>query len=292
VATNSPGKKLEGGISMCVIIVKPKGNTLAKETLDICFHNNDDGGGFMYYDPASAQVIGDKGYMTFHSFWNGLQKKGFADDKEVTAEHGMILHCRIASHGTITASMTHPFPISAHLNDLKRLNWEAECGVAHNGTISGVSDWKDKTKSDTMAFVMEYLADRTVIDMLKHPGCAKLFTFSWKSSNKFAILTNQNELILIGNFVKGQDGNLYSNSTFQAKTPKYTYGNGWNWSGSHSSQTVINGSTPKLVPAQGKPADCTVVTASCAICTFYKFYPNSASKYAHYCQHRTCYFTL
>ena len=193
---------------MCIIIVKPEGNTLTKDTLETCFINNDDGAGFMWFDDDKGVVVGDKGYMTFPALWTGLQRKGFTDGDVLTPERGVVLHCRIATHGSVQPALTHPFPVSDEEGLLRSLNWEYGWGLVHNGVISGVSDWNNKQESDTYAFVKNYLADEKVLRLINHEPFVKLMTFSLRTSNKFAIFTPEGDLVLIGNFLKGQDGNI------------------------------------------------------------------------------------
>jgi len=271
---------------MCIIIVKPEGNTLTKKTLENCFTNNDDGAGFMWYDKEREIVVGDKGYMSFQHLWMGLERKGFVTDEAVNAKRGVVIHCRIATHGGVQAPLTHPFPITANDTSLRLLNWEYGWGLAHNGTITGVTEWNSKTDSDTLAFVREYLADESILNMLDHEPFVKFFTFSLKASNKFAILTPVGNLILIGNFIKGQDGNIYSNSSFQEKVVRYqtnNWGRGRVWD--VKTQTYIDPpKTERLTPEMGKLLlDCTLEAVNCATCARYAYYPSSVVGNNHWC---------
>lgn len=278
---------------MCIIVVKHEGSTLAKETLENCFHNNDDGAGFMYFDEDRRTVVGDKGYMTFHALWKALNDKGWIDSEDrVHADRGIILHFRLGTHGTKTAPLTHPFPISAQVNDLRALNWTADWGIVHNGVISSVVDWNSKENlSDTMIFIRDYLADEKVLSMLEHGPCVKLMFLGVRSSNKFAFLNSTGALILIGNFVKGQDGNIYSNSSFQEKVQKYsTYA----WHGSPSYHTSDKSPTAALMVSSGKVIEECTFDGPCATCDNYKFYAGaSPPRFKHYCSSLARYlFTL
>lgn len=277
---------------MCIIVIKHEGNTLTKETVETCFHNNNDGAGFMYFDEERKAVVGDKGYMTVDRLWEGLKRKGWIDAEDrITAERGLVMHFRLGTHGSNTAPLTHPFPISSSEADLRLLNWEAEWGVAHNGVIGGMVDYNSKKNiSDTMVFVKDYLADDRVLESLDHGPCVKLMFMGMRSSNKFAFLNSEGQLILIGLFYKGQDGNVYSNSTFQQKVVRYnTYG----WGRTREPATTTPQTqypTPavpypnKLVPSDGKLLDsCGSISTSCAECRDYQYYPYQAAVHRHYC---------
>jgi len=268
---------------MCIIIVKPKGNELKKETLEICFTNNDDGAGFMWYDDEKHLVIGDKGYMTFERLWTGLKSKGFVEDEAISPERGVVLHCRIATHGGIQPALTHPFPITSEEALLRSLNWEYKWGLVHNGVISGVSDWNNKQESDTFAFVKAYLADEKVLRLINHEPFVKILTFNLRASNKFAIFTPEGDLVLIGNFLRGLDGNIYSNSSFQQKLYRYSVNR---WGGGYKDYTYpsSHGVSIKLTESVGKLlTECHTAAKSCAECQSYIFTATAPIATAHYC---------
>jgi hypothetical protein len=287
---DSLAHKMEGGLSnMCIIIVKPKGNELTKETLEICFDNNDDGAGFMWFDSDRGLVVGDKGYMKFAALWAGLERKGFTEGDVLTKERGVVLHCRIATHGSVQPALTHPFPLTEEEPLLRSLNWEYEWGMVHNGTIPGVSDWNNKNESDTFAFVRDYLSDEKVLSLINHEPFVNILTFNLKASNKFAIFTPDGDLVLIGSFVKGQDGNIYSNSSFQQKITRYSV-NRWGYQGYNVG--ARGPVTYRLTKSVGKLlTECTTQDEDCASCECYVYTSTAPIATAHYCSIYKTYLT-
>lgn len=136
---------------MCVICVKKKGLAFPeKKWLKNCFDNNDDGAGFMYAANGRVNII--KGFDTFEKFWSALgrARRKVGDDK------AFVMHFRIATQG-FEMTMTHPFPLSEKMSDLKMLRCKCNIGVAHNGIISLTSDGS-KHYSDTMKFITDYMS--------------------------------------------------------------------------------------------------------------------------------------
>lgn len=267
---------------MCIIVVKHEGSILAKETLETCFHNNNDGAGFMWLDEDKQAVVGDKGYMSFKDLWRGLERKGWINSEgDVHAERGIVLHFRLGTHGTTTAPLTHPFPISAEENDLRLLNWESDWGMVHNGVISGMIDYNNKKNiSDTMIFVRDYLADEKVLSVLDHGPCVRLMFMGMRASNRFVFLNSKGELILVGNFVRGQDGNIYSNSSFQQKVQRY---NTYRMNGSRINPAAYG---TKLYPSDGKLVASCPKPGPCSDCQQYTFYPQgTVASSKHWCDH-------
>lgn len=210
---------------MCIIAIKSKHNKfMSKATLEECFRNNPDGAGFMY--PANGEVHIRKGYMSFNSFWKALKK--------VREEYGddipYVMHFRISTQAGVQPSCTHPFPLSKNMDDLRMLSCKSKIGIAHNGIIQLTTDHSQKTYSDTMKFITDYV-----------PFFIKNLSW-WKSEpakksleklcgSKLAILGGDGHIERIGDFVK-DEGNYYSNTTY--KVPKYNFNTGFNekWWGS------------------------------------------------------------
>jgi predicted glutamine amidotransferase len=94
-----------------------------------CFNTNDDGAGFCYNN-GDGSIILKKGFFSFKKLWRAV--------REIPTASELIIHCRIATHGTINASNCHPFTTAQGF------------AIAHNGIING---YGDKTKSDTMDFI-------------------------------------------------------------------------------------------------------------------------------------------
>ena len=54
---------------MCIIAYKPKGQALpSKETLQMCWNNNEDGAGYMFANDGRVWI--SKGFATFDKFYS------------------------------------------------------------------------------------------------------------------------------------------------------------------------------------------------------------------------------
>ena len=139
---------------MCIIVYKPTTAKMpSKKTLQQCWFNNRDGAGYMF--PSKGNVIIKKGFMKFKEFYSNLQ----TDLKRYGEFTPFVLHFRIQTQGGVNPQYTHPFPLSADMDDLKKLRVKTEIGIAHNGIIDITSEKYSTTVkySDTMKFITDYL---------------------------------------------------------------------------------------------------------------------------------------
>lgn len=167
---------------MCIIIYKPSGIPMPSERLlDICQKINPHGSGFI-----SSTGLSYKGlnYQTFK-----------ARLSEVTKEEELIIHFRLATHGSVKRGNCHPFKSK---------------GVyfAHNGILN-IMPIGDKTDSETAfktiimpkieAYGLQSKATQFVINEIR-------------GSSKFAIM--QNGIVnLFGDFTQIR-GLYFSNTRF------------------------------------------------------------------------------
>lgn len=195
---------------MCIIVYKPNtSNFPKKDILKNCFSNNDDGAGYMY--AVNGKVIIRKGFMKFKEFWDDLGKtrKKYGDNIPC------VMHFRISTQAGINPTITHPYPVSDRLDDLRQLRSVADVGVAHNGIIDFTSDYKALDRNDTMSFVLDYLsliADRK--DWYTDDSKRKLIANLIGVHNKLAILSGDGHCELIGDFISDTDGCMYSNYSY------------------------------------------------------------------------------
>lgn len=133
---------------MCIIVTKERGaEPLPTEVFNNCWDHNPDGAGILYFD--GQQSVLKKGLMKKADFMEAV--------KEVNKkENSFIVHTRIATHGSVKPSNTHPF-ISETL------------GFAHNGTMP-VKPLEDKTDSES--FFLWTIAEKS---------------FKWCQKNKFLL---------------------------------------------------------------------------------------------------------
>lgn len=196
---------------MCIAIVKPIGVDVPSENiLKNCFENNKDGAGFAFN--YNGRVIIKKGFMRFEDFMNAFNSY---NSKYSFKDRGLLIHFRIATHGGVNQSMTHPFPIQGDNGALQKIEYVSNYAVIHNGTISLTSSKanRENNMSDTAVFIRDYLYDiatnkdwfnnETNIDLIE-----KLI------DSKMAILNNKGEFIKTSGFTE-DNGVFYSNTSYK-----------------------------------------------------------------------------
>ena len=204
---------------MCIIVYKPKFEKMPKEeVLKNCFENNSDGAGFML--TYKKQVMIEKGFKTYNDFKNALDKavKKYGEDAPY------VLHFRISTQGGTRQDCCHPYPLSHDMNDLRKLRFKTDIGIAHNGIISLTSmGYKTQvTYNDTMLFITDFLS--LIIDDKKYyKDNKKLLLIERLVESRLAILDNDGHCELIGSgwIYEKDDGCYYSNSSY--KTQKWIY---------------------------------------------------------------------
>ena len=205
---------------MCIIAIKKVGINVPDDSLiETMFESNPDGAGFMYNK--DGRVIIRKGYMTLKALKTALEDVY----KEVdTLNTTFVYHFRIATHGSVKPSLTHPFPISNKIGILLKTSYETDVAVAHNGIIP------IKTRTD-ISDTMEYIVTKLYKRKKKFPNFYK-FEHHRKSietqiKSKMAILDGSGRVEIIGEFIEDK-GILYSNTSYTKRYPfclydDYTY---------------------------------------------------------------------
>lgn len=198
---------------MCIAIYSLKGNLLpSEEALRNSFESNPDGCGFSYAYKGTVYTY--KGFFKFDTFYERLME---CDKKYNLKNCGVLLHFRIATHGSIVAANCHPFPLSSNENKLKSSYTKSKYAVIHNGICSCTTDAAKKgVLSDTALFVRDYLSKIATFDnWFSNPHTIKLIEQLIES--KLAILRNDGEIISTDGFHKGNDGNHYSNYSYMER---------------------------------------------------------------------------
>lgn len=212
---------------MCVIIAKTKqGRIPTKETLKRCFTKNSDGAGFMYQD--KAQVIIDKGYMNFESFYQRFEE--LCDKYNNFENKNLVMHMRISTAGGVSKENTHPYPICDDYKSMKMTRNICDIGVAHNGVISIAkpSELQEKNSiNDTMVFIKAYLNPiyqewHKCFENESYTTGINLLT-----NSRFAVLDKNDNLTLIGDFQEYEDA-FYSNTSYKSYTSTYNYTSHYN----------------------------------------------------------------
>lgn len=205
---------------MCIAIASPIGTPIpSKAYLKECFKNNSDGAGIAFNNDGVVKIY--KGFMSFENFYQVLRS---LDTEYHLEDRGVLLHCRITTHGGTCKEMTHPFPISRKENKLKKKRCVANYAIVHNGIIDLTStEAKKRNKmSDTAVFVQEYLSL-----IASNPGWfnneKNIKLIEELIGSKMAILDGEGNIKMTSGFTKDEDGNYYSNSTYKESRYKSYY---------------------------------------------------------------------
>lgn len=200
---------------MCVIAYKPLNVAFPEEKiLQNCFENNSDGAGFMYSFQGEVHI--KKGYQSFKAFMTALNASRAITGDKVP----YVMHFRIATQG-YEKTMTHPFPLSGKMNNLKKLKVKCNIGVAHNGILDITSDGA-KTYSDTMKFITDYLS--LIIrgyDWYKDKRTCQLIERLIEGS-RLAILDKNGHCQLMGKGWEESNGVHYSNHSWAREPYKWS----------------------------------------------------------------------
>lgn len=192
---------------MCIICVSPKGvQQPSFATIHNMFQRNPHGAGYMCLH--DGKVFISKGYMDEAAFIDVIRHEHF------TAADPVVYHFRISTQAGVKPEMTHPFPLSPKLSDMKALDVFCRCGIAHNGIIKLTSDATNKEYSDTAIFVTDYLADliRQPED-LRNPYMLRLI--QRLAGSKLAIMDETGYIATVGDFIN-EHGLLFSNYSYRA----------------------------------------------------------------------------
>lgn len=190
---------------MCIICASPanaKQPTI--KTIRAMFQNNRHGAGYMY--ARDGKVYIHKGYMNIEEYLAAIRAENF------TAEDSVVYHFRISTQAGVNPEMTHPFPLSNRLPDMRALDLECQCGIAHNGIIRLTTDPTNTRYSDTALFITRYLAE-----IIRRPSDLHnqdVLDFVYRlAGSKFAILDSSGHIATVGEFID-EDGILYSNYSY------------------------------------------------------------------------------
>ena len=202
---------------MCIIAYKPLNVAFPEEKiLQNCFENNSDGAGFMYSYQGEVHI--KKGYETFKGFMNALNASRAITGDKVP----YVMHFRIATQG-FDKCMTHPFPLSSDMKNLKKLKYNCNIGVAHNGILDLTSDGS-KEYSDTMKFITDYLTLIIRNFSWYKDERTKLLIERLIDGSRLCILDKKGHGEILGKGWVENKGVFYSNSSYSYKK---TYTQPW-----------------------------------------------------------------
>lgn len=208
---------------MCVIIVKPKGVALpSSTTISKAFAANNDGFGLAYSDGNSVRIR--KGAMSLKKVRRLLSNVLDPVSKD------MILHFRVATHGSVCPENCHPYPVTENKGLMRATTLTTNMAIAHNGIITGYgtrvwvqpnvwtpSGEKKRAWTDTQRYIKKVLSplNESILNHIVQGFIAD------DSDSKFALLTPKGTH-LIGTFLEGTDGCFYSNFLFNFKVAPVT----------------------------------------------------------------------
>jgi predicted glutamine amidotransferase len=188
----------------------------ATTTIENMWYNNSDGAGLMYAKAGTVHI--EKGFMTLKDFKKALKRL----EKNIdTTSAPIILHFRITTHGGTSPGNCHPFPITEKLPLLQMTKCKTSLAVAHNGMIDIKPSRKDI--SDTTEYILSQLAPLYQLkkDFYRQPAGKKLIYNAIKS--KMVFLDGNGRIETVGDFITGDDGILYSNTSYRARTVYYDW---------------------------------------------------------------------
>lgn len=128
---------------MCIIVEKPQNVAIPKAWHSEFWLKNSDGMGVVYW-LAGKPVV-----------WKTLDKKAAWVFLQSLADKEAIIHYRMATHGTVSLDMAHPFEIIKGFYFI------------HNGIVEAPAD-KDRTLSDTARLVKHVL--RPLLENAENPA--------------------------------------------------------------------------------------------------------------------------
>ena len=198
---------------MCIIIAKnAKVSMPSEDILRTCFAHNPDGAGFML--AFKGKVFGFKGLMTADELIEELHKaeKRFGSLDKLP----VVIHCRITTHGATCQANTHPFPLGCGYREMRKTEWIARQGFAHNGVMYSYGrdpDVKKFNVSDTMVFGKKVASPIAKYAEIANDPALMDLLFDIASS-KLCFLSGRGKLATRGEFTE-QNGVLYSNTSFR-----------------------------------------------------------------------------
>lgn len=203
---------------MCIAIYSPIGTEIPEEKyLKNSFEHNPHGAGFAFNLPNHTVQI-EKGFMDYESFIKAFRR---ANRKYNFTDCGVLIHFRITTHGGTNPECTHPFPLVADEELMKKTKVRTNYAVIHNGIISLTSSetYKRHSMSDTMVFIEKYLS-KIASNKKWFNNKANFELIYDLIDSKMAILNGYGVIHSTNGFTKDADGNWYSNSSY--KEPRVT----------------------------------------------------------------------
>ena len=211
---------IERRSTMCVICLSKKGCRQPNEDeIRNMWNSNPHGAGYMFARDGRVEI--HKGFMELKDFMRSVKSEEFTSDDVV------VYHFRISTQAGVTPEMTHPFPLSEDLKDMKLLDCLCSVGIAHNGIIR-LTSCNDPEYSDTALFITEYLP-MLIRDTQDITDKRVKKTIKALIGSKMVLLNGEGETSVIGDFwTSNESGILYSNKSFLPDLRPKQFQRTWN----------------------------------------------------------------
>ena len=209
---------------MCIIASIPAGSQIEENTLNQMWSSNPDGGGIAYIEDGKVKTYKSMKLKKFRSnFFRILDEHGDSD---------ILVHTRIATHGSICIPNVHPFPVMQDGKELEDLVF------AHNGILPTAFIPPAKMDISDTRYINEVLFNGTDFDTVLDDSRWREMIGDIIGHNKFVFLSanpiHKQESYIINSHLGEYDGKVwYSNSSYCK--PKYkvirSYSEGKQWNG-------------------------------------------------------------
>ena len=207
---------------MCIIASIPAGSQIDETTLNQMWNSNPDGGGIAYIEDGKVKTYKSMKLKKFRAnFFRILDEHGDSD---------ILVHTRIATHGSVCIPNVHPFPV---MQDGKVLD---DLVFAHNGILPSPFIPPAKLDISDTRYINEVLFNGTDFDTVLDDSRWREMIGDIIGHNKFVFLSanpaHKQESYIINSHLGEYDGKVwYSNSSYCK--PKYRFpktvstGNKW-----------------------------------------------------------------
>jgi len=219
---------------MCVIAAKPAGvKWLSEKEMKSCFTSNSNGAGIAWYEDGKVWI--KKGYFKWKTLWQDLKKY---------EECPVLLHCRLATHGSISTKNCHPFALTNGLV------------MAHNGIIS--IDPLEKDMTDSESFGKKYIS-RFSARQIKTPAVKELLEQAI-GAGKIALLEQNGKFIILNEgYGLEHEGIWFSNDSFKPREKiVYQFPTTFRWEDNYWERPYMSQKYPSSTGNKKEHAKCSV----------------------------------
>lgn len=233
---------------MCIIASIPAGSEIDENTLNQMWTSNPDGGGIAYIEDGKVKTYKSMKLKKFRSnFFRILDEHGDSD---------ILVHTRIATHGSICIPNVHPFPVMQDGEELDNLVF------AHNGILPSPFIPPAKMDISDTRYINEVLFNGTDFDTVLDDSRWREMIGDIIGHNKFVFLSanpaHKQESYIINSHLGEYDGKVwYSNNSYckpkftRFIKPSTTVGNKWKGYQPTSRDTYI-GVQEEIDPVTGE----------------------------------------